>query len=301
MAFGLRDELRSMYHAYQALAETKGLQLELTIADVVPDSVRGDPVRVRQILANFVTNALKFTERGGVRIQAGMTVGGWLRLAVTDTGPGLSEEARARLFTPFSQGDTSTTRRYGGTGLGLSICRELAHLMGGEVGVSSTPGEGSTFWAELPLPAAESAQERATTAAVELERLAGARVLLVEDNPVNMMIAVAMLESWGIRVTQAHDGMAAIAAIEGTQSGAEPFDAVLMDVQMPVMSGHEAAREMRRRFPDATPPIIALTAAALVSERDEALAAGMDAFLTKPIDAAQLRQTLARLRRRAPV
>jgi PAS domain S-box-containing protein len=294
LPFDLRGELRAVHHAYQALAEAKGLALHLQMAAALPATVRGDPVRVRQILSNFVTNALKFTERGSVRIEAGSTAGGWLRLAVTDTGVGVSQEVRERLFTPFSQGDSSTTRRYGGTGLGLSICRQLAQLMGGNVGVDSTPGAGSTFWAELPLPSALAPLEPDAGEARELEQLHGARVLMVEDNPVNMMIAVAMLESWGVVVAQAGDGRTALEAIERAASDGCPFDAVLMDVQMPNMSGHEAARALRQRYPAAQLPIIALTAAALVSERDEALAAGMDAFLTKPIDAAQLRQTLAR-------
>ena len=294
LPFDLHGELRAMHHAYQALAEAKGLALHLQMAAALPATVRGDPVRVRQILSNFVTNALKFTERGGVRIEAGLTGRGWLRLAVTDTGVGVSQEVRERLFTPFSQGDSSTTRRYGGTGLGLSICRQLAQLMGGNVGVDSTPGAGSTFWAELPLPSALAPLEPDAGEARELEQLHGARVLMVEDNPVNMMIAVAMLESWGVVVAQASDGRAAVDAIERAATDDRPFDAVLMDVQMPNMSGHEAARALRQRYSAAQLPIIALTAAALVSERDEALAAGMDAFLTKPIDAAQLRQTLAR-------
>ncbi|HKX44541.1 MAG TPA: PAS domain S-box protein, partial [Burkholderiaceae bacterium] len=294
LPFDLRGELRAMHHAYQALAEAKGLELHLQMDAALPATVRGDPVRVRQILSNFITNALKFTERGSVRIEAGLTARGWQRLAVTDTGVGVSQEVRERLFTPFSQGDSSTTRRYGGTGLGLSICRQLAQLMGGNVGVDSTPGAGSTFWAELPLPNALAPLEPHAGEARELEQLHGARVLMVEDNPVNMMIAVAMLESWGVVVAQAGDGRAAIDAIERAATDGRPFDAVLMDVQMPTMSGHEAARALRQRYPAAQLPIIALTAAALVSERDEALAAGMDAFLTKPIDAAQLRQTLAR-------
>ena len=294
LPFDLRSELRAVHHAYQALAEAKGLPLDLQLHTALPTTVRGDPVRVRQILSNFVTNALKFTERGSVRIEAGLTVGGWLRMAVIDSGPGVSQEVRERLFMPFSQGDSSTTRRYGGTGLGLSICRELAQLMGGNVGVDSTPGVGSTFWAELPLPSAPAPSEPFAGEARELEQLQGAHVLMVEDNPVNMMIAVAMLESWGVVVEQAGDGRAAVAAIERAHTDGRHFDAVLMDVQMPVMSGHEAARELRRSYSAEQLPIIALTAAALVSERDEALAAGMDAFLTKPIDAPQLRQTLAR-------
>ena len=166
--------------------------------------------------------------------------------------------------------------------------------MGGEVGLDSTPGQVSTFWAELPLPAAEPARASANTEASDIERLFGARVLMVEDNPVNMMIVVAMLERWGVRVAQAHDGRMAVEAVHQAEGQGEPFDAVLMDVQMPVMSGHEAARELRRHYAAQRLPILALTAAALVSERDDALRAGMNDFLTKPIDAPKLRQTLAR-------
>ena len=293
-AFELHEALRAVHHAYQSLAEVKGLALRLSIDAGLPDTVRGDPVRVRQILSNFITNALKFTERGEVNIQAGAAPGGALRLTVSDTGPGVALELQERLFTPFSQGDTSTTRRFGGTGLGLSICRELARLMGGAVGVQSVPGHGSTFWAELPLPGAAPAAAVAGTEAADIACLEGARVLMVEDNPVNMMIAVAMLEHWGVRVAQAFDGHEAVEAVHAAARDGAPFDAVLMDVQMPVMGGHEAARELRRHFEARTLTIIALTAAALVSERDEALAAGMTDFLTKPIDAPKLRQTLAR-------
>ncbi len=292
--FDLRETLQAVHHAYTALAEVKGLALQLSIDARLPTTVRGDPLRVRQILSNFITNALKFTARGHVRIEATAAAGGVLRLAVSDTGPGVASETQQRLFTPFSQGDSSTTRRYGGTGLGLSICRELAQLMGGTVGVDSVPGAGSTFWAELPLPSSAPAPAQASTEAGDIERLHGARVLMVEDNPVNMMIAVAMLEHWGVRVAQALDGRAALVAVHAAARDGVPFDAVLMDLQMPVMGGFDAARELRRHYAAATLPIIALTAAALVSERDEALAAGMDDFLTKPIDAPRLRQTLAR-------
>ena len=292
--FDLHDALRAVHHAYDSLAEVKGLSLQLALDEQLPTTVRGDPVRVRQILSNFITNALKFTERGHVLISAAPAAGGHVLIKVSDTGPGVPDELRARLFTPFSQGDSSTTRRFGGTGLGLSICRELAQLMGGRVGVESVLGEGSTFWAELPLPDCTPAAAAENTEASDLKRLFHARVLMVEDNPVNMMIAVAMLEHWGVRVAQAFDGRAAVAAVhEAAQSG-DPFDAVVMDVQMPVMSGHEAARALRAHFPPERLPIIALTAAALVSEREEAFACGMDDFLIKPIDAPQLRASLAR-------
>ena len=296
--FDLRETLAAVHHAYESLAEARGLSLVLVVDARLPATLRGDPVRVRQILSNFINNALKFTERGQVRIDASLTVAGAVRLAVSDTGPGVAHETQARLFMPFSQGDSSTTRRFGGTGLGLSICRELAQMMGGTVGLESTPGHGSTFWTELPLPSAAPADGPTSTEADDLERLHGVRVLLAEDNPVNMMIAVAMLEQWGVWVEQAGDGRAAVEAVHAAAATGQPFDVVVMDVQMPVMGGHEAARELRRRYPRSSLPILALTAAALVSERDEALDAGMDAFLTKPIDAAKLRHTLAELVRR---
>ena len=297
-AFDLREALQAVHHAYESLAAVKGLALLLVIDERLPATVRGDPVRVRQILANFITNALKFTERGHVRIEARQAEGGGVRFAVSDTGPGVPAETQGRLFTPFSQGDSSTTRRFGGTGLGLSICRELAQLMGGTVGVHSAPGDGSVFWAELPLPGTAAAPRPASTETDDRARLHGARVLIAEDNAVNMMIVVAMLELWGVQVAQVADGRAAVDAVHAAARDARPFDVVVMDVQMPVMGGHEAARELRRHYGAETLPIVALTAAALVSERDEALGAGMNAFLTKPIDAGKLRHTLASLVRR---
>jgi CheY-like chemotaxis protein len=205
-----------------------------------------------------------------------------------------------RLFQPFSQGDASTTRAVGGTGLGLSICRQLARLMGGDVGVETRPGAGSTFWAQLPLPPAVLPGNALTSEASENQRLRDARILLVEDNPVNMMIAVATLAQWGVDVAEARDGRAAIEAVHTAARDGRPFDLVLMDVQMPLMSGHEAAAELRKTWDPQALPIVALTAAALVSERDLALAAGMNDFLTKPIDAPKLRRTLARHVRRSP-
>jgi len=294
--FDLRALLATLHRGYRTLADARGLALELQVDAQVPDTVVGDPVRVRQILSNYLTNAMKFTARGGVRLAVRAKAGGeTLRFEVHDSGPGIAAETQARLFHPFTQADQSTTRRYGGTGLGLSICRELARLMHGAVGVDSAPGEGSCFWAELALPATDSAASNSGFGVLESSPLAGAHVLMVEDNAVNMMIAVALLQQWGAEVTQASDGAQAIDAVEHAAALGRPFDAVLMDVQMPVMSGHEATAILRRRHGPQTLPIIALTAAALTSEREAALAAGMNDFLTKPIDAQRLRDTLVRV------
>ncbi|MDN3918898.1 PAS domain-containing hybrid sensor histidine kinase/response regulator [Roseateles violae] len=296
--FALRDMLSTMRMAYLTLAQARGLAFKIEVDEAVPAWVVGDPVRTRQILSNYLTNALKFTASGSVAVRVLGLAGERVRIEVADTGPGIDASLHERLFQPFTQADESTTRRFGGTGLGLSICRELAHLMGGEVGLVSRLGEGSTFWAELPLPAAPtpiSSQPRALQDGRDNRDLQGLRVLMVEDHPVNMMIAVAQLQQWGLEVAQASDGSQAVEAIHAAASMGKPFDAVLMDVQMPVMSGHEATRQVRRRFDGEELPIVALTAAALVSERDEALAAGMNDFLTKPIDAPRLRQTLVRL------
>jgi PAS domain S-box-containing protein len=297
--FDLRETLHRAQRAHESLAAAKGLGFTLRVDPSLPATVRGDPVRVRQILSNFISNALKFTEHGSVSIAAAAGAGGAVRLSVTDTGPGVNTQTQARLFAPFTQGDSSTTRRFGGTGLGLSICRELAHLMGGVVGVESHPGAGSTFWAELPLAAADATLASTEPGPQDIEGLNGIHVLVAEDNPVNMMIAVALLERWGVRAVQAADGRAAVDAVRAAERAGDPFDAVLMDVQMPEMSGHEAARELRRDRTTRALPILALTAAALVSEREEAFASGMNAFLTKPIDADKLLRTLAGLVKRS--
>ena len=299
VVFDVRETLGALHASYKSLAEAKGLAFELVVDAALPPSVNGDPMRVRQILGNFITNAVKFTDRGGIRIEAEAKPAGIIRMAVIDTGAGVDHELRERLFQPFSQGDAGATRRFGGTGLGLSICRQLARLMGGEVGIESGDGEGSTFWVELPLAAA-STLDGLTADASDGERLQATRILLVEDNPVNMMIAAATLAQWGIEVHEARDGRMAIAAVEAAAGQGRPFDLVLMDVQMPVMSGNEATLELRKAWSPRALPIIALTAAALVSEREQALASGMNDFLTKPIDAPKLRRTIVRHVRRMP-
>ncbi|WP_422011432.1 PAS domain S-box protein [Roseateles sp.] len=304
--FSLRELLASIRLAYVTLAQARGLAFTLEIDPALPGWVFGDPLRTRQILSNYLTNALKFTAHGGITVSVKAlavnsqgSAGEWVRVEVHDTGAGIAPEQQARLFQPFTQADESSTRRFGGTGLGLSICRELATLMGGEVGMHSAPGEGSTFWAELPLPAAPAPlthqPREARSPSPPQEALHGLRVLIAEDHPVNMLIAVAQLEQWGMEVAQASDGRQAIEAVLAAASVGKPFDIVLMDVQMPVMGGHDATRELRKHYSAEQLPIVALTAAALVSERDDAFAAGMNDFLTKPIDTPKLHQTLLRL------
>ncbi|MCM0608649.1 MAG: PAS domain S-box protein [Ideonella sp. WA131b] len=296
--FDLVELLQSLARTYSTLAEARGLQLLLDIDPALGPGVHGDALRVRQIVTNYVANAIKFTERGFVRLSARRLPGrgGGVRLECEDTGPGIAAEVLPELFKPFTQADQSTTRRFGGTGLGLSICRELAALMGGQVGVASEEGRGSRFWADLPLaPAVAPAPPAPPAASADaMAALAGLHVLLVEDNAVNMLIAAATLERWGVHVTQAQDGVEALAAIDRAP---RPFHLVLMDVQMPGMSGYEATRLLRSRPAGRALPVVALTAAALVSEREQALAAGMDDFLTKPIDAERLQAALLRWRR----
>ncbi|WP_395700383.1 PAS domain S-box protein [Aquabacterium sp.] len=303
--FDLHALVRALHELHAPQAGAKGLQLTLAIGDGVPQHVDGDAVRVRQILVNYLVNAIKFTETGRVDLvlsTAAMSDAGpaRLRFEVRDTGVGIAPEQQARLFQPFVQADSSTTRRFGGTGLGLSICRELAQLMGGSVGMHSTPGGGSRFWAELPLrPAADEAMAPAPAPAAA-QPLAGLRVLVAEDHPVNMLIAAEMLRRWGAEVDEAVDGVAAIACVEAAQAAGRPYDRVLMDMHMPRLSGLEATRQLRARFSPQQLPIIALTAAALASEQRLALDAGMNDFVSKPIVAPQLLAALCRTTTRTP-
>ena len=282
-----------MQRMYAVRAEDRPIALRMELGEGVEGQVLGDAKRTEQILRNYLDNALKFTDHGEVRLVAHRLDARRVRIEVHDTGVGIDPDMQARLFRPFSQADDSLTKRHGGTGLGLSICRELATLMGGEVGVHSQPQQGSCFWAELPLPAT-------TTPAPAPDALQGAWVLLVEDDAVNMTIATAVLEQWGMRIECAADGRQALQAVQRQAEAGRLFDVVLMDVMMPGISGHETTRLLRREYSADRLPIVALTAAA--SEREQALAAGMNDFLLKPIENIQQhRQTLARwIARRSP-
>jgi PAS domain S-box-containing protein len=293
--FDLQALLRTLQQTYAALAASQGLAFDAQLDPLLPVWVRGDVLRLRQIAANYLNNALKFTPSGGIRLVALARAGGGLRLEVHDTGPGIDAAVQLRLFQPFTQADESTTRRYGGSGLGLSICRELALLMGGSVGLSSRVGQGSCFYADLPLKPWRGGAAVLLPDGRAASPLQGARVLLVEDNSVNMLIGVALLEQWGAAVTEAGDGLQALAAVAQAATEGWRFDAVLMDLQMPGMSGFEATLALRTRYSAEQLPVIALTAAALVSERERAAAIGMNDFVTKPIDPLRLRAVLLRV------
>ena len=273
-------------------ADAKGLLLRLD-ADANLGWVRSDPVRVRQALFNLVGNAVKFTERGSVTVRCTSPRTGFLRFEVIDTGVGIPAEAQGRIFQRFDQGDASTTRKFGGSGLGLAITKKLAEMMSGAVGFSSEEGLGSNFWLEIAAPAAEPVAETYESLEPVLD---GLRVLVVEDNPTNRMIATKLLESLGAQVATAADGYL---GVEAAQTG--DFHLILMDVQMPGIDGLEAARRIRALGGAAAEtPIVALTANVLAHQRRAYLDAGMDGVVGKPISPGTLLREIARLSAPAP-
>ncbi|MBN8487937.1 MAG: PAS domain S-box protein, partial [Burkholderiales bacterium] len=290
--FDLPALVHSVWEAHAMPAAHKRIRLELVLAPDLPAYVRGDAMRVRQILVNYVANAVKFTSEGQVTLRALRSASSAIRLEVSDTGIGVAPQVLKRLFRPFSQADATTAVRFGGTGLGLSICKQLARQMGGTVGASSAPEQGSTFWAELPLPPVDApGPEHGHTPTQALAPL-GLRVLLAEDDEVNALIATAMLEAWQCSVVAVGNGREAIDALAAAEP---PFDVVLLDLHMPVMGGREAAEHIRRRYGARRTPILGLTAVGLAQERLLCLKAGMDDFLTKPVSPAALHAALVRL------
>ncbi len=295
-------ELAAVFANVQAqtadAAAAKGLAQRFEVEPAAAQALRGDPLRIGQVLLNYVGNAIKFSARGAVLVRAAAQqatdAGCLLRFEVEDQGIGLSAEQCAALFQSFHQADTSTSRRYGGSGLGLAICKRLALLMGGEVGVHSVPGQGSTFWftARLRwapvLPAATANTVPARPASASWAVIAGARILVVEDNLVNQEVAVGLLEARGAVVRTADNGQQALDLLL-----LEAFDCVLMDVQMPVMDGLRATALIRANPRLAAMPVLAMTANARNEDRQRCLAAGMDDFMTKPVDPDKLYGTLA--------
>ncbi len=286
---------------YEASAKQKHLTLNAHWHGPNAARYEGDATRIRQMLANFVSNAVKFTDQGSVQIDGEIIDDNahttTLRFTVSDTGPGIAEAHKGRLFQPFSQVDESNTRRFGGTGLGLSIVRRLAYLMDGDAGVDSTEGAGSTFWFTASVRHVDHATEqpdRTATRQWSAQQADSHRILVVEDNATNRQVITSMLERQGFQVCIKHDGQEAVRAV---CSGEVEPALILMDCQMPIMDGFEATRQIRawgRQHDAPHLPIIALTAGAFTEDRIKCLDAGMDDYLSKPIDMARLQATFSR-------
>jgi CheY-like chemotaxis protein len=297
--------LRGVAEAMTPRAREKNLGFGIELDGPVPERIVTDPTRLHQILLNLVSNAIKFTAHGRVRVAAGLAqpdagAEPLLRFVVEDTGVGMSSDQLARLFVPFSQADESTTRRFGGTGLGLSICKSLAGMLGGDIAVSSEPGVGSRFSLTVPAGPTEGSDlvceldddpRTETLVAPDAEvRLDGQRILVAEDGPDNQRLIERILTRAGASVEIVDNGEAAVErALKAAEVG-ERFDAILMDMQMPVMDGYQATRSLRER--GYAGRIFALTANAMKGDAEKCLAAGCDDFFSKPLARARV---LARL------
>lgn len=297
--FDLTDLMMDIQSSFEFKAIEKGIRFHLKVLGKIPKTISSDPVRLRQILSNIIGNAVKFTNQGSVEVEMFYTAP-FLSFVVRDTGTGISEAQRAKLFQPFSQADTSTTRRFGGTGLGLVLSKRLAQALGGDLELTdSYLGAGSTFTIHVRPQLknnVEMVDAQWTTAAPALpsvndddKALDGLNVLLVEDSPDNQELVSTYLKRVGASVQVANDGEEAV-----TMASKDSFDAVLMDVQMPKMDGHAATRKLRRMHFEK--PIIALTAHAMEDERRRCIESGFTAFLTKPINRKRLVEMLSTYR-----
>jgi signal transduction histidine kinase/CheY-like chemotaxis protein len=282
--FNIKNSLNSVVMLLGPKARDKGLLFETSISDALPPWLRGDPSRLGQILLNLVGNAIKFTHLGSIHISVSHTVRDAdvieLRVAVADTGKGIPDDVQSNLFNPFTQADTSVSRKYGGTGLGLAICKQLCRSMGGEIGVDSEPGRGSTFWFTLLCQIGLAPELKAPPLQPSIDPEAGQlRILVADDNEMLRGLMSKLLARRGYKADLVADGSEVVAAVQNRH-----YDLVLMDMQMPIMDGISAATAIRLLDrPERDVPIIALTANALVGQREICLAAGMNGFLTKPI------------------
>jgi PAS domain S-box-containing protein len=289
--FDLTEVLRGTVATAEPRAAAKGLSMLLDIDDGAGGWRIGDPTRLRQVLVNLVTNAIKFTDRGSIRVSVTPAAEAELmRFSVSDTGIGMPEHLRGRVFEKFTQADQTITRRFGGAGLGLAICKQLVDAMGGSIDFHSEVGSGTTFWFTARLPATEARANAETEAQAPAPADRRGRVLLVEDNDVNRQLIARLIGGLGFDVELAGGGRSAVEVAQ-----ARPFDAILMDIQMPDMDGLEAARRIRAHSgPNRGTPIIALTGNVFEEDRQSAMAAGFDDYLAKPIRPAALGEALAR-------
>ena len=292
--FDMEQATRGAVATFAPLAARKGLTFEVSIAEAAKGTFRGDTARIRQILYNLVSNAVKFTETGGVGVCVDYADGD-LKVAVADSGIGIAADRIGALFAPFVQADASATRRHGGAGLGLSICRSLAELMGGRITASSVEGVGSVFTVVLPVERLMGPDADTLAATADAASL---RVLAAEDNPVNQLVLKTLLRQAGIEPTMVEDGAEAIEAWRTGQ-----WDVILMDIQMPVMDGLTAARKIRAAEAAEARPrtaIIAVTANAMPDQLSDYAAAGMDLVIPKPLDATRLFEALSHALEAAP-
>jgi signal transduction histidine kinase len=295
--FSVQDLAQAVLELLQPRATAKGIGLDLRCAPDLPEVLRGDPLRLRQVLLNLIANAVKFTEQGAVEVEIARLKTGMrlvlLRFTVRDSGIGMDAETLEALFEPFSQGDASTTRRYGGTGLGLAISQRIVERMGGHIKVDSAPGEGSTFSFDLPMLVSRDARPatRPGTGPIELPLAGGraARILVAEDNPVNRLVIGEQLGALGHEATLTENGREALEAL-----AAGRYDLLLMDCQMPELDGYETTRRIRQGESGGRLPIVALTAHAMEGDREKCLAAGMDDYLAKPFTEKELSAALGR-------
>ncbi len=296
--FSLQSVMANVSSLFNHKARTKNIKFTINIADNVPDRLKGDPLRLGQVIVNLVSNALKFTDQGEIKLEISRLAKDnnsvTLFVAVTDTGIGLSDEEVSRLFTAFSQADNSTTRQYGGTGLGLAICKQLVQMMKGEIKVTSSQGKGSTFYFtgifELGAASANIPEEKSSGSPPPEADLHGALVLLVEDDEINQHVAMGILNDLGIQTEIACNGREAVTAVRQKKY---KYDAILMDVQMPKMDGLEATRTIRRDPDYRKLPIIAMTAHAMKGDREKCIEAGMDDYIAKPIEPDRLYSVLS--------
>ncbi|MFL1453472.1 ATP-binding protein [Marinobacter sp. GN3S48] len=296
--FSVRNLIEECATLHAQQAKMKNIELRMDIDPELPTMFLGDPTRTRQVLNNLLSNAIKFTEEGSVRIHA-TRFGGNLRIDVMDTGIGMSKEGLHRIFSPFSQADTDTTRLYGGTGLGLTLCRQLVERMHGQIMVDSEVGHGTHFTVTLPLPVyTQTTQQTAKPLPIEETPapVKGLHVLLVEDNQVNQLVASSLLRKLGHSVDLAENGKQALEALEERN-----YDMVLMDCQMPVMDGYEATRKIRENPAWKRLPVIAVTANVMQGDREDCLASGMNDYITKPYNRNELKAAIDRWAPDSPV